>query len=154
MLGIDEEEPRTLAVEQAHFTKGQPMNDEPLRISPLHRVTLELSVAPPLDHRSAAAEAPLSYSFILGVASGGMSPFEYALLDKAPGDVVTLNVGRDNRHAIFEHLDPPLERIWNADQPVQLSVRVAAVAEVEPREIVKAMAAVGGCACDCGCGCG
>ena len=116
-------------------------------------MTLELSVDPPLDHRSAAAEAPLSYSFILGVASGGMSPFEYALLDKAAGDVVTLNVSRDNCREVFEHLDPPLEGIWNADQPVRLSARVADVAEVEPREIVQAMAAVGGCACDCGCGC-
>jgi hypothetical protein len=36
--------------------------------------------------------------------------------------------------------------------PVVIDAMVTAVSQAEPREIVKAMAAIG--RCDCGCGCG
>ena len=61
------------------------MNENPLQVAPLHRVTVVLSIDGTAGPNDGAA-ADHCMGFILGVASGDMSPFEYALLNKVPGE--------------------------------------------------------------------
>jgi hypothetical protein len=129
------------------------MTEDNPKIAPMHRVTVALSVE---TAGGDGRETPAAtfYTFILGVASGGMSPFEYALLDRAPGEVVALNISPENRHQVFEHLDSALDFLGPSFPPLRLRVEVTAVAPAAPREIVQAMASASGCGCGCGCGCG
>ena len=126
------------------------MNDNLLPVAPLHRVSLALRLAGP-NGCSGGTEAAHPFSFILGVASGGMSPFEYALLNKVTGEEVELKITHENRHEIFEYLEPSLDILRGVILPVHLRARVTAVAPAASREIVQAMASVGGCECGCGC---
>ena len=64
---------------------------------------------------------------------------------------MALKITHENRSEIFEHLDPPLDFLRNILLPVHLRARVTEVSPAAPREIVQAMASVGGCGCGCGC---
>jgi hypothetical protein len=123
------------------------MNTPSIPIAPLCRVSLDLGIGTGESARRVEA-----YSFIVGVGSGGLSPFEYALLEKRPGDRIRLEIDPRQVNETFEHLQPPMPVVVHQGGPVVIDAVVTAVAQAEPREIVKAMAATGGC--DCGCGCG
>lgn len=127
------------------------MSETEARVAPLHRVTLQLGAKSVDGGGVPAASRP--YTFIVGIGTGGLSPFEYALLDKAPGDVVELRIAERERAGTFEHLDPPLEGLW-VGEALHLTAEVSTVAAAAPREIVRAMAEAGGSGCGCGCGCG
>ena len=129
------------------------MNAESLRVAPLHRVTVSLSAGTSPGSADLTPE-PRPFTFIVGIGTAGMSPFEYALLDKTPGEVVELQIAGDSRCGVFEHLDPPLAGVWNTGGRVHLQACVTEVVPAQSREIVRAMAASSGCGGDCGCGCG
>ena len=125
---------------------GKPMPTPSIPIAPLCRVSLELNID---------AGRPAAYTFIVGVGSGGLSPFEYALLDKRAGDRLRLEIDPLQVADTFEHLQPPLPPLLPRTGPVALEALVTAVSRADSREIVKAMAAAtGGCGGECGCGCG
>ncbi len=128
------------------------MNTAPMTIAPLAKVSLDLTVE--TAGRTSEARA---FTFIAGVASGGLSPFEYALLGKKAGDRITLEIDPLTVGETFAHLQPLLAELWDEASAAMLQARVTAVAEAESREIIKAMAAAtGGCGdgqCGCGCGC-
>jgi hypothetical protein len=112
-------------------------------------VSLELSIA------AGGAGRPTAYTFIVGVGSGGLSPFEYALLEKRVGDRIHLEIDPLQAAETFAHLQPPLPPLHHQIGPVALEALVTAVSQADSREIVKAMAAAtGGCGGECGCGCG
>ena len=97
------------------------------------------------------------FSFIFGLASEGMTPFEYELVDKIEGDAVLLHLYKNTLNSFFEHLAPAIWDLLDHRTEVHLKVRIKEIATAENREIVKAMAdmtAHGGGGCDCGCGCG
>lgn len=97
------------------------------------------------------------FSFIFGLAPEGMTPFEYELVDKTEGEEILLYLKKNALDRFFEHLSPPLGDLFDGRDEVYLKARIAAVANAENREIVKAMAdmaAHAGGNCDCGCGCG
>lgn len=119
------------------------MNENQACVAPLQKVTLALS----------AQGVRRPFTFIVGVGTGGLSPFEYALLEKKPGDVVRMQIAGGESALTFEHLDPPVEGLW-VDGRLDLEAEVSAVEPAAPREIVQAMAASGGCGGGCGCGCG
>lgn len=123
------------------------MNTPSISIAPLCRVSLDLDI-----DTGKSAQRVEAYSFIVGVGSGGLSPFEYALLEKRAGDRIRLEIDPWQVNETFEHLQPPMPVLAHQGGPVVIDAVVTAVAQAEPREIVKAMAATGGC--DCGCGCG
>jgi hypothetical protein len=125
------------------------MHTPSIPISPLCRVSLDLGV-----QSNAGAGRPGEYTFIVGVGSAGLSPFEYALLEKRVGDRIRLEIDPRRMEETFEHLQPPVAAPFDAD-PVVIEAVVTAVSRAGNREIVKAMAAAtGGCGGECGCGCG
>ncbi|MBW2356175.1 MAG: hypothetical protein JRF23_05310 [Deltaproteobacteria bacterium] len=125
------------------------MQTPSIPIAPLCRVSLELNAA------AADAAPAMPYTFIVGVGSTGLSPFEYALLEKRVGDRIRLEIDPRQVGETFAHLQPPLPSPIDGNAPVVLEARVTAVSRADNRQIVKAMAAAtGGCGGECGCGCG
>lgn len=102
---------------------------------------------------------PQEFQFIFGLGSEGMTPFEYKLIDKAEGDVVSFSLKKDMLGHFFEHLQQPLWNLFDGRDTIFFDVKIVAVTPAENREVLKAMServanGGGGCGCDGGCGCG
>jgi len=100
-------------------------------------------------------------AFIFGIGSGGLTPFEYLLNDRAENEAVAFSVPALEADRFFGHLFPEVlgpacGRLFEGRDCVYFNVRVIAVETPQPREVIKAMAelAAHGHGCDCGCGCG
>jgi hypothetical protein len=98
----------------------------------------------------------IPYEFIYGIGVEGLTPFEFALADKAAGDHVVLPLEVKTLPSTFKHLTPPIDPgAWKISS-FYLTVQVVAVLPADGRDIVRAMAQTTGC--DDGCcgegGCG
>ena len=93
------------------------------------------------------------FTFIYGIGPSGITPFEKALFGKEVGDTVHFEIPADNYCDTIGHLELSLREQTGIRAPVHMQVTITAVARAQDREVVKAMAAGGGCS-DCGCGCG
>ncbi len=123
---------------------------EPQSISPLTKVSLELSVSvdPPTGQHP---EPTTDFSFVFGIGTQGLSPFEMELLGKQPGDHMRMRVGAGQAAEYFEHLLGPLLKSLDTEPPLDFNLEVQAVSRVSDRELVQALAQKGG---EGGCGCG
>jgi hypothetical protein len=128
-------------------------------IQHLKKVTLSLSAGSE-PGKFNLSSSPVDFEFIYGVASYGLCPFESALADKRPGDILTINVSTNEGHEYFGHFFPSLRKTLGIQiMPVMLSlqIEVSRVIDAEAREVVQSLAKAlshGGCggSCDCGCG--
>ena len=126
------------------------------KVKNLKKITLTFQAGTSADAMDLIPQNP-EFSFIFGLATEGMTPFEYELVDKSEGEEILLHLKKNALNRFFEHLSPPLGDLFEGRDEVHLKARIAAVANAENREIVQAMAdmaALGGSGCDCGCGCG
>ena len=119
------------------------------KIENLMKVTLTLQkIAPP------GKEGPVvPFEFIYGIGPSGVTPFEKALFGKRAGDRIRLDLPSAEWCQTIGHLELPLREQTGITAPVCLEVTVTAIVRAQDRDVVKAMAAGGGCS-DCGCGCG
>lgn len=122
---------------------------DPATVDHLKKITLAIEAG------STAADdrvpiRPHWLTFVYGLGTAGLTPFEYALAGKTTGDVVAISVRADEAVLTFGHLRPLVKIPSAAD--VQLMVRVEKVEPAGGREIISAMAAAAECGCDCGCG--
>ena len=127
------------------------------KVEPLKKITLTFQAGSSPDQTDLTPENP-EFSFIFGVAPGGMTPFEYELVDKAEAEDVRLHLNKDAFDKFFEHLKPPIWDLFEGRHEIYLNVKIQKISTADNREIVKAMADMtahgGGGGCDCGCGCG
>lgn len=126
------------------------------KIKNLKKIKLSWQAGTSQDTMNLTPKYP-GFEFIFGLGSGGMTPFEYELVDMVEGQSVLIHLKKEGIHHFFEHLSPPLLDLFDVRIDVYLKVRIEAVTPAENREIIKAMAdmaAHGGTGCDCGCGCG
>ncbi|MEJ2170382.1 MAG: hypothetical protein P8X90_33200 [Desulfobacterales bacterium] len=129
------------------------------KVENLKKVTLNFRAGTSADAMDLIPKNP-EFSFIFGLATEGMTPFEYELVDKSEEEEVLLRIKKNAFNRFFEHLSPPLGDLFEGRDEIYVRARIAAVADAENREIVKAMADIadmaahGGSGCDCGCGCG
>jgi len=128
------------------------------KVENLKKITLSFKAGTLPDTMDLTPKYP-RFEFIFALGKEGMSPFEYALVNKTEGEEVLLHIHKQAFYGIFEHLNPPLWDLFDGREDVYLKSKIAAVDAADNREIVKAMAemaAHGGGACDCGgsCGCG
>jgi hypothetical protein len=99
------------------------------------------------------------FTLIHGLGAEGLTPFEQLLEGKRPGDRIEQVVNRNTGQQFFGHHWWDVYAILNTRlQPVSVPLvfAVAAIRQVEPREIVKQLARIGGhggCGGSCGCGC-
>jgi hypothetical protein len=124
-------------------------------IQPMAKVDLSISIEPiqPADNGSHIFD----FSFICGIGLDGYTPFEQALYGKSPQSVLEVQIENDQISTYFGHLACDLMQ-WVSDSSKQriLNIAIVSVRAADPKEIVQAMAKMGGCSssCDCGCGCG
>jgi len=99
--------------------------------------------------------SPEEVRFVFGLGVDGLTPFEYELEGKAVGDTVQYRMARSQVPEMFGHLLHDMGYLPIQNGTFYLNVEVDAVAEVDPRQLVKALAATTSCGDgDCGCGCG
>jgi len=98
---------------------------------------------------------PIEMDFIFGIGCNGITPFEYELANKRPGDGCVVHVKRQSASVLFEHLTLPILKNIDAANDFYLNTSIRGVCTPENREIIKALAGKSGCGdgCDCGCGC-
>lgn len=132
------------------------MKDKKSVVDYLKKVTLELEAGSGPD-RMDLTDSPLQHTFVFGVASDGITPFEKAIFSGAVGDERTFDIQGPNACETLGHLKAPLLDQLSVSPPFFLKARIAQITPAEDREVVQAMAAaVNDCGdgCDCGCGCG
>lgn len=124
------------------------MVDKEQVIGPLMKVHLMLEAGRSKEGNAYTLE-PVPFEFIFGIGSGGMTPFEYALMEKGEGDAISLQVTREEEAVLFEHLVlPPLGVPWDA-HTYWLRGRIHQVLQADQREVVAAMAAASQCEDHC-----
>jgi hypothetical protein len=118
----------------------------------LCKVTLQIEAGTALDRMNLTPE-PVQYEFVFGIGAAGLTPFEFQLASKAPGDVVRLQVPSHQWGDYFRHLSLPGLLPSSSPTEVFLKATVTSVRAAAGREVVKALAEMTECGgCDCGCG--
>ncbi|MBI5579609.1 MAG: hypothetical protein HY895_10690 [Deltaproteobacteria bacterium] len=126
-------------------------------VEPLQKISVAIRAgAAPGDMNLPLARPEVT--FICGIGTGGMTPFEYLLAGRTPGDEISFRVTRPDMEQFFEHLAPAFAAPFKDRNEVHFQVRLTGIGPADGRAIVRAMAELtaraesGGC--DCGCGCG
>lgn len=127
------------------------MNETP-RVEPLKRVHARVEAG-----AAAADPSPSCFevTFIYGIGSTGMPPFECLLAGKGEGDDIIFRVTRAEADDFFGHLAAPFAALFDRHGEVFFHAHVGKIETPEPRDVVKAMAemAADSHGSDCGCGC-
>ncbi len=92
------------------------------------------------------------FDFIYGLATEGLTPFEFKLGGKAEGASVDFTVSAGDLCKTFQHLAIPGLNQPGPNEDVYFTFYIEGVATADSREVVKAMAeltACGGGSCDC-----
>jgi hypothetical protein len=118
------------------------------KVGPLKKITLILEAGMEPETMD-ITRSPVSYDFIYGTGSQGLSPFEFALADKKAGDIVNLHLRGEEIPSFFQHLSIPQLAVLDGVSAFYLTVRVVEVSEPEQREILKAMAEAAECGDSC-----
>jgi hypothetical protein len=123
-------------------------------IDPLDKVELDLEAIPQGEKRGADASVKARLAFICGIGVAGLTPFEHLLLGKAADQGFSLRVEADPCQGLLGHLQCTVLQALSMAPPFDLKVKIRSVVPAGNREVVKAMADLGGCGggCDCGCG--
>lgn len=129
------------------------MENKSTAVGPLKKVSLLLTAGttPELSDLIAAPE-PLE--FIFGVGTQGLTKFECLLDGKQAGDQGVIEVDNCNPDEIFGHIFSCLHQFHIHSSRFYLKYTITNIAEATPREVVKSLAAAGGCGSSCDCGCG
>jgi hypothetical protein len=126
-------------------------------VEPLQKISITLRAgAAPGDMNLPLPRPQLT--FICGIGTGGMTPFEYLLAGREPGDEICFRVTRPDMEHFFEHLVLAFCAPFKDRDEVHFQVEITGIGPADGREIVRAMAELtahaGSGGCDCGCGCG
>jgi hypothetical protein len=100
----------------------------------------------------------VDFTFIFGIGSGGLTPFESLLDQHTDTEKIAFRLAGSEAGLFFGHLAPPLGSLFNGRHEAFFDVRIVGIETPEPREVIRAMAEITahghGAGCDCGCGCG
>ncbi len=117
------------------------------KVEPLKKVTLSIEAGTTPDAMN-LTPTPQSLEFVFGVGSDGLTPFEYALVDKSEGDEASIRLNSNelcslpgNAFGPFSHMPPGRESLY-------VKATVLRVLPADNREVIKAMAGSTGCGCD------
>ena len=126
-------------------------------VEPLQKISVTLRAgATPGDMNLPLPRTGLT--FICGIGTGGMTPFEYLLAGRGAGEEISFHVTRSGMEPFFERLAPAFSEPFKDRDEVHFQVAISRIEPADGREIVRAMAELtahaGSGGCDCGCGCG
>ena len=99
-----------------------------------------------LDMEWEGEKAP--FEFIFGIGTGGLSTFELDLSEKGLGYEREFSLTREALAGFFQHLMPPLF-LCDIPEAFTLKIRVAAIAQPDQRELIRAMAEASSCGSNC-----
>jgi len=126
-------------------------------VEPLQKISVTLRAGTAAGDMNLPLARP-ELTFICGIGTGGMTPFEYLLAGRGPGDEISFRVARPDMEQFFEHLAPAFCAPFKDRDEVHFQVGLTNIGPADGREIVRAMAELtaraGSGGCDCGCGCG
>lgn len=125
------------------------MSNPPQAVDNLMKVSVTISTGKEMPNDGAA----IPFTFIYGIGSSGITPFEKALFAKEIGDRIDFDMASAGYCETFGHLEVPLREQTGITSPVSLQVTVTGVVRPLDNEVVRAMASGSSCS-DCGCGCG
>lgn len=130
------------------------MENSSKAIENLRKIILNIETGTAADP-SDPATVPRRVEFIYGIGTQGLTPFEYELADKKPGDSISIRVPHGSALALFGHLTQQVLRQMDCRNALFMKATLVDVTDADTREVVKAMARQSGCGdgCDCGCGC-
>lgn len=125
------------------------MSDEQITVAHLRKVRIRID---PLegDAFSGDVDRALTYQFIFGIGSRGLSPLEMELHGKALGEEILLPVPPEGLEALFGHLALPAFPVQQDKESARIRLTVERVAPAEEREVVQAMSETAACGCGCG----
>ena len=123
------------------------------KVENLKKVTLRIEAGTNADHMDLTPKA-LKFEFIFGIGPDGMCPFEYELVNKMEGDIVLLQLKKEEVHLLFGHLQLPVQSLLEEKNSSYLKATIAKIEQPDSKEVVKALAELTSHAGDCGCGCG
>ena len=129
------------------------MKTERPQVTNLKKITIHFQP----DHSDGRFDTPdisATMTFIFGIGAGGLTDFEYALIDKQVGDEVSIAFQRDQVTAYFEHLAATVRDVLPERRDYRLNITIADVQAADNREVIQAMAKLAACESECGCGCG
>ena len=142
---------------QTIITKGNVMDNNKTVVDYLKKVTLELEAGSgPGDMN--LTNGSLEHTFVFGVASDGITPFEKAFFGGVVGDERTFEIQGPDACETLGHLRSALLGQLPVSPPFFLKARITQIVPAGNREVVRAIAAtINDCGeggdCDCGCGC-
>lgn len=129
------------------------------RVQPLQRIRFALAAGSTAEDRDLSVPVD-EFAFIIGIGSGGMTPFECLLNGRAANEAIAFGVAASEAGLFFGPLlsgpaGQALGRLFAGRETVHFTARILAMETPEPREVIKAMAdlTAHGHACGCGCGC-
>ncbi len=122
-------------------------------VEPMKKITLRYTAGTEeaSDNLISPAE---SCEFIYGIAPEGLTPFEYALVEKSSGDQFSYRVERNRIIEMFGHVLSNMGKFPVDQDRFYLNIKIADIQEADQRELVRALAGTTACGGDCGCGCG
>ena len=123
-------------------------------VETLTKVTLRLE-AGTTTGRMDLTPVAVEFEFIFGIGSGGMCPFEYQLVNRAAGEKIGIQLRKEERYSLFEHLRPPIMNLFEKHGALHLKIKILRIEKPENTEVIKALSEMASHHhdCDCGCGC-
>ncbi len=121
------------------------------KIEPLKRVFLTLTAGSEPGKEDLTPE-PFLFSFIYGVGSEGLCPFEYEIAERGEGDEVRFSLGKTESGAFFCHLMPMLHDFFPrnpSSETLHLNAVIRKVENADSREVVREMAKLAECGDSC-----
>ena len=123
------------------------------KIENLKKIYLLLEAGKTAEHMDLLPKA-MEFEFIFGIGPAGMCPFEYRLINKNEGDMILLNLNKEEIHPFLGHLRLPVLGLLEENSSIYLKAKIAKIEQPDSAEVVKALAELTSHPGDCGCGCG
>jgi hypothetical protein len=125
-------------------------------VQAMKKVSVEIRVGVE-EGASTFTPEPVDLTFICGIGSGGLSPFELSLYGKKAAETIRFRVAAADAREFFAHLWGPVTmkaKISLFPPLAFFEVKVVAIVDAQNTEVVKALAnSAAGCGGSCGCGC-
>lgn len=118
------------------------------KVAYMQKITLTVETGDTADTKTATASAE-TYAFVFGLGSSGLTPIEFALAEKTPGDEIQLQLSRDQIAPFFGHIRIPAALAEGESDPIALKACVVAVSPATSREVVRTLADIANCGDSC-----
>lgn len=119
-----------------------------MKISGIKKITVSVKAGDGPGEMNLWPE-PIFFDFIYGIGTSGLSPFEVKLAEKEAGEIVALNLTRDEMPEFFTETFLLFNRIPVDKNEVYLIIQIVEVSDADQREVIKSMSGLAACGDHC-----